>query len=176
MSRDPSAHSKAARKSRCVGYIRCVTWQHSSVAWSDALVGGGFALAGVALQQGFAMRQDRSRHRRARQDREHAEQHAAFVDLVKVARRVQRALVDLAAAPEDEGAHRTLAHEIDRLTEAVAAIRLVVPDEALVSVIEDFEEQAKDLERAGRWQYEQRLRLTPLIDSLRQYQARTAAM
>lgn len=64
------------------------------MSWVDTALGGGFALAGVALQQAFGARSERRQYKRDTTDRAHGEQHAAFVDLVKVARRVQRALVD----------------------------------------------------------------------------------
>ncbi len=65
-------------------------------------------------------------------DRTHAEQHLAFMDLVKTARRVTGALVDLDATPGDKAALLLVGQEVDRLAEVVAAIRLVVADADLV--------------------------------------------
>ncbi len=132
-------------------------------------------MAGAALQQAFAARTDRAKHERDLLDRNHSEQHQAFVELVKAARRVQRALVDLAARPGDDRVLLLVGQEIDRLAESVAGIRLVVPDQHLIAVVEAFEERAKDLERDGRWQDERRLQLAPLIEALREYEQRQRA-
>jgi len=143
------------------------------VAWTDAFLGGGFALAGVALQQAFAWRTAENRYSRELRDRTRQEQHFAFIELVKVARRVQRALVDLADGLDDRTI-ATLNREVDRLTEAVATVRLVIIDDDVVSAAEAFEERAKHLEAAGRWDDTQVLKLTPLIRALQKYEAGSA--
>lgn len=137
------------------------------MSWVDAALGGGFALAGVALQQAFTTRLEKRRFDRDRIARAHEEQHAAFVDLVRVARRVQRALVDRSATPSSDRVREALAQEVDRLTEAVATIRLVVDDAGLVRRVEEFEAQAKLLEEEGS---QEPLLLTPLIETLRGYE------
>lgn len=137
------------------------------MSWVDAALGGGFALAGVALQQAFTTLSEGRRFDRDRIARAHQEQHDAFVDLVRVARRVQRALVDRSAAPNGERVREALAQEVDRLTEAIATIRLVVEDARLVDKVEEFEAQAKMLEEEGT---QEPLLLTPLIETLRKYE------
>ena len=134
-------------------------------------MGGGFALAGVALSQVFTARAERQRYTRSLRDRRHAEQHEAFVDLVKACRRVQRALVDLDSAPADSTCVAAVAQEVDRLTESVATLRLVVTSRDLVATIERFEEHAKQLERARRPNVQVPLRLTPLIETLQAFEA-----
>jgi hypothetical protein len=141
------------------------------VALTDALVGGGIALAGVALQQLFTLRADTRRYDRERRDRAHDEQHAAFVDLIRTARRMQRVLADLGDRPADLEARARLSEEVDRLAEAVSVIRLVVVDAAgVVEAAEDFEAQAKRLEQADKWDNTDVLQLTPLIKVLQGYE------
>lgn len=51
-------------------------------------------------------------------------------------------------------------------------VRFVVADEEAIRAAEDYEERAKALERAGRWDEDKRLRLTPLIEVLQRYEQR----
>lgn len=167
-------HAVPRQHARAVGAIPETSytgWHPRPMSWSDAALGGGFALAGVALQQAFSARSERLRYRRDASVRLVHEQHQAFVEMIKSARRVQRALVDREDAPLDPAPLAALALEVDRLTESVAAIRLIVGDEDLVAAVERFEEHAKGLELAGPGSEQQPLRLTPLIEVLRQYEA-----
>ncbi len=109
------------------------------MAWTDALLGGGFALAGVALQQAIVWHSEHRKYRRARRDRVLEEQHLAFLDLVKSARRVQRALRDIEAGDAPDEARATLAREVDQLAEAVAVVRFVVADDEVTKAAEDYE-------------------------------------
>lgn len=72
--------------------------------------------------------------------------------------------------PTSQEARQALGQEVDRLAEAVAAIRLVVEDADLVVDVEDFEAHAKRLEDDAPEYARERLRLTPLIDRLRAYE------
>lgn len=144
----------------------------SEMAWSDALLAGGFALAGGGLQQFFSWRNEKRKLVTEYRHRQQSEEHAAFVDLVKVGRRVQRALVDLAAAPGSPEARNALSVLVDQLAEAVVVLRLVVADATVVSAAEAFEEAAKRLEDSGPLADPRSLRMTPLIDVIRTYEAR----
>jgi hypothetical protein len=95
------------------------------VAWTDAIMGGAFALAGVALQQMLTWHGDQRQSVRARQDRSDHERHIAFVELIKAGRRVQRALVDRDAEPTSAVVRERLAAAVDGLAETVAVVRLV---------------------------------------------------
>lgn len=97
--------------------------------------GGALAITDVALQQAFATFGERQRRRTDQDDRRRAEEHSAFIEVTKAARRVQRALVDV----EEEDAAETaltaltaLGHQIDALTDAVAVVRLVVANADVV--------------------------------------------
>jgi hypothetical protein len=144
-------------------------WE-AHVAWTDAAIAGGAALAGVALQQLLTWRSEGRRTQQEKVERGRQEQHAALVDAVKAGRRVQRALVDLKAPPDPTSAQRVFGAEVDRLTEAVAVVRLLVIDERVLRQADAFEEHAKRLERHYRPEDQGALRLSPLIDTIRQYE------
>jgi hypothetical protein len=97
------------------------------------------AITDVALQQAFATFGERQRRRTDQDDRRRAEEHSAFIEVTKAARRVQRVLVDV----EEEDAARTaltaLGHQIDGLTDAVAVVRLVVAMPMSSEVVEAVE-------------------------------------
>jgi len=111
------------------------------------------------------------RHRREREDRVRQEQHQAFVDLVQAGRRVQRVLVDLEQDPSSKPLEERLGQELDRLTESVATVRLVVTDQDVVAAAEAFEDKAKEFERRREWRREDTLRLSPLINLLQKHEA-----
>jgi len=138
------------------------------------MVGGGFALAGAALQQIFSGRAEARRFGRDHEERTRNEQHQAFVDLVSTGRRVQRALVDCTSTSQPAAVSRAaLEVQLDQLTQAVAVVRLVVDDQQIVASAEDFEAVAKALEDAvivGEPTLHQRLELTPLIGRIRAYE------
>ena len=127
---------------------RC-SWQTSNMAINEAFLAGGFALAGVAMQQAIAMLTERQRFRREQIVRNRAEQHEAFVQLVTSGRRVQRALVDRDERPDLDVTAERLADELDGLTEAAVVVRLIVRDQMLLDAVESFEAHAKRLEAQG---------------------------
>lgn len=128
--------------------------------------GGGFALAGVALQQAFAMRSERRRFQRERIAHREDQCTQALADLVVAGRRVQRALGD--RAEKTVGAQERLAVEVDRLAESSALVRVLVTDASLIEGVEEFEDSAKRLQ--GRpLNSEEVLRLTPLIALIQTY-------
>jgi hypothetical protein len=129
------------------------------MAWGDVLVGGGSALAGAALQQVFAWRSEKRRHAYEERDQARLEHYHAFVDLVKSARRVQRAVADLALDANGNQARATLRKDVDGLSEAVAVVRLVTPDEEVIAAVESFEKQAVDIDREGGERQATNLRL-----------------
>lgn len=137
------------------------------MAWTDALIGGGAALAGVGLQQAFSWRSDQRKYVRDQSERVRHEQHLALVDVVKAGRRVQRALVDLESGANEPEARATFGREVDQLTEAVAAVRLLVTDADVLEQANLFERHAKALERSYQPSDQGSLRLTPLIDAIR---------
>jgi hypothetical protein len=85
------------------------------VVVDDALLAGGFALAGVALQQSLSLWSDSRRTARDEATRYRSETHDAFVKLVAAGRHVQRALVDRDQAEQSPAVANRLAEEIDRL-------------------------------------------------------------
>ena len=145
------------------------------MGWSDALVGGGFALAGTgfgaAIQQLLAGRHDRTKYERDLADRERQEEHLACVDVVRSARRVQRALLDLASDWGSPRAAQVVATEVDRLAEVVASVRLIVNEAKVVAEAEAFEYRAKRLKDTGHWEPDERPRLSPLIEAIRRYES-----
>lgn len=130
-------------------------------------------MAGVAMQQMLSWRSDRLRYVRQQRDRVHQEQHEAFVDLVKSGRRVQRALIDVETTRASEQDVARLAREVDLLTEAAVVVRLVVTNPEVLTAVEEFETHAKRLERRGRQDPEDHLRLTPLLTALQKYESRS---
>ena len=142
------------------------------MTWTDALFGGGFALAGVTLQQTLTWHNDKRKSARDRIDRERQEQHLAFVELVKAARRVQRTLVDLNAASIAPDSSEALGREVDRLAEAVATIRLMVVEPDVIAAAEHVEDRAKELEGLKQPTELVLLQLTPLIETLQRYEGR----
>jgi hypothetical protein len=139
------------------------------VAWADVLVGSGSALAGAALQQVLARRNEERKRAYQERDQARLEQYHVFVDLVKSARRVQRAVADLALDANGDQARATLRKDVDGLSEAVAVVRLVTPDEEVIAAVESFEKQAVDLDREGGEGQATNLRLAPMIDAMRSY-------
>ena len=147
------------------------------MAWTDVLLGGGLALAGTTLQQALAWRSDQRRHVRERAERLRQEQHDAFIELAKSGRRVQRTLVDLTdkakagrLTDDDVAPFR---REVDALAEAVAVVRLVILDDAVVAEAEKFEALAKKIQRTQDWTFtgQSKLELTPLLRVLQTYEA-----
>lgn len=69
-----------------------------------------------------------------------------------------------------EDARQALGQEVDRLAEAVATIRLVVGNADLVQEVEAFEAHAKRLEDDDGVNAREPLLLTPLIETLREYE------
>lgn len=140
----------------------------------ETLLGGVLALTGVALQQAFATFEDRQRRNTDLHDRRRAEEHSAFIEVAKAARRVQRALVDVEESGAAETAQTALGRQIDTLTEAVAVVRLVVTDADVVRAVEAVEDLAKSIERAlltpGQDGASTPLRLTPMLDVLRRFE------
>jgi ribosomal protein L4 len=136
---------------------------------SEAVLAGGFALAGVATQQAIAMLNDRRRFRREALSRSEAEQHDAFVQLVTAGRRVQRALVDRDESRGSLAASERLADELDRLTESAVVVRLIVRDESLLAIVEAFEEHAKRLQ-GQLTPTDDHLRLTDLIEAIQRFE------
>jgi hypothetical protein len=137
------------------------------MSWVDAVIGGGAALAGVGMQQAFSWRSDQRTYVRDQGERVRQEQHVALVDVVKTGRRVQRALVDLETDKDNAKANESFGREVDQLTEAVAAVRLLVTDPQVLEQANRFEEHAKALERSYQRSDQGSLRLTPLIDAIR---------
>ena len=140
------------------------------MAWIDALIGGGAALAGVGLQQAFSRSGEQRRYTRDQEESFKREQHLALVDVVKSGRRVQRALVDLETGAPGADAEEVFAREVDRLTEAVATVRLMVTDADVLEEANRFESQAKRLEHSHDASDQGSLRLTPLIDAIRRFE------
>ncbi|RBY91044.1 hypothetical protein [Blastococcus sp. TF02A-30] len=140
------------------------------MSWFDALIGGGAALTGVGMQQAFSWRSEQHKHLREQRARVRQEQHAVLVDVVKTGRRVQRALVDIERGPDTEKAHEIFGREVDQLTEVVAAVRLLVTDRAILKEAKRFEAHAKSLERDYQRSDQGSLRLTPLIDAIRDFE------
>ncbi|WP_028650218.1 hypothetical protein [Nocardioides halotolerans] len=138
---------------------------------NDAVLAGGFALAGVITQQVLAMVHEGRKHTRDRTAQLAREQHEALVQLVTAGRRVQRALVDRDRSADDASANQRLAVEVDRLTEAAVVVRLVVPDKSLVSAVEQFEDRAKRLEDNTHARAE-RLELTQLLEEISRFEGR----
>lgn len=140
------------------------------MAVNDAVVAGGFALAGGAMQQLIVMLNEGRRFRREALAISGVEQHAAFVQLVTAGRRVQRALVDREDFGGSEAAAHRLADELDGLTESAVVVRLIVQDDSLLAAVEAFEEHAK---RLGDHPHatEGHLRLTGLIGSIQRFEA-----
>ncbi len=67
----------------------------------------------------------------------------------------------------------TLGQEVDRLTEAVAVVRLVIADARVVSAAEGFEHSVKEIERAHWWNEDRQVvQLTPLIRAAQEYENR----
>lgn len=110
------------------------------------MLAGGFALAGVAMQQLIAMLNESRRFGREALVRVSGDQHAAFVQLVTAGRRVQRALVDIENSGSSSAAAQRLADELDRLTESAVVVRLIVHDDSLLAVVDAFQDHAKRLE------------------------------
>jgi hypothetical protein len=140
------------------------------MSWVDALIGGGAALAGVGMQQGFSWSSDRRKHIRDQRERVRQEQHTALLDVAKTGRRVQRALVDLETGMDAAKANESFGREVDQLTEAVAAVRLLVTDPRILEEAGRFERHAKLLERHYHPSDQGGLRLTPLIDAIRSFE------
>ncbi|MCF6377992.1 hypothetical protein L2K70_10280 [Nocardioides KLBMP 9356] len=137
-----------------------------------AIAGGGFALAGVALQQALAINSDKKRFRRERMAIREDQCTKAFADLVVGGRRVQRALVD--RDRKAVGAQDRLAAEVDKLAESAALVRVLVTDRALLQCVEEFEDVAKQLQTRPS-DGEQILQLTPLIALIQTYEAKRLA-
>ena len=85
------------------------------MSWFDVAAGGGFALGGVALQQWFGIAAEKRRNEHEARLRVHHENHEAYLELVRAARRVQRALVDFESAADPDSVVHTLGTELDRL-------------------------------------------------------------
>ena len=123
---------------------------------------GGFALAGVLVQQAISARNDAVRRRADRVDRSHHEQHLAVIDVVKSGRRVQRALVQCSEAGGSSSTVALLQSEVDQLAEAVAVVRLLVRDEAVIEAARALETKAKKLLKDQVWD-STRLQISPFI-------------
>lgn len=146
--------------------------------WADALVGGGFALAGVAMQHAFSHFSESRRAAEARNERRREERHEALVEAIKAARRVQRGLVDTVTGQHSDDDRFTLEYAINALAEQVAALRIVVDDEGVVDAFRQFEAKAKDLQRDPPTEVPpddspEMLRTSPLIAAIQRYEART---
>lgn len=139
------------------------------MSWADAALWGGFALAGVALQQSFASHSARLVYQRNPRIASETSSTPPSLTLYESAGGFS-GHSSTWRGPLDSAAVANLAYVVDALAETVAAVRLVVADEALVEQVEAFEEHAKALERrvAGLGH----LKLTPLIEVLRAYEAR----
>lgn len=143
--------------------------------WTNAVLVGGFTLAGAAMQQALAHWTDVSRARVAREDLRRDERHHAVVDAVKAGRRVQRALADSANGRRGTADRYKLEDAVNSLTESVAAVRVVIDSPAVVEAFRVFEEHAKELQRLPQASAPVRnlsstLRLSPLISAIQVYE------
>lgn len=144
--------------------------------WINAVLVGGFTLAGAATQQALAHWTDVRRAREARKDLRREERHDAMVQAVKAGRRVQRALSNAASGVEESDERYGLDHAVNSLAESVAALRVVVDSQAVVLAFREFEEKAKELQRlsvsepTARRDAENTLVLSPLILAIQAYE------
>jgi hypothetical protein len=141
-----------------------------------ALLGGSFALLGVALQYGLASRTRQADHADAMQKTIWEKRIAAYAELVVDGRRVQRALKDeaLAGIRTTESTSR-IRLEMDRLAQSVAIVRLL-GSPSVSEAVQGFEDQVG---QAAALEPDQRLgsdnvlmQLGPLITLMQRETAR----
>jgi len=136
----------------------------------SALVGGVFALGGVALQQSFSMVVDKRRARHAHAYELQRERVRIYRQTIADARRVQRSLKRSCEPGVDRlAADQKVQSDIDGLAESVAAVRLLGSSESSAA-LESFETLAREV--AGRpvverGRTEEGLQLKPILAAFR---------
>lgn len=139
------------------------------MALDGAVVGGAFALGGVALQHAFTVLGDRRRAYRDQARELRLQRVSLYTLMIADARRVQRTLKDSSVTSGDRTSKEDRVQtELDRLAESVAAVRLIA-SAPTTKVVETFEETARSVSRrppSERSKPEERMRLTPLIQAL----------
>ncbi len=129
----------------------------------DGIVGGAFALGGVAIQFGLTAVSARRHDRRAETVRRRDECRELYANVLVAARRAQRGLKDLA---DGLGSHSAeFEEQLNRLAELNAMLRLTAPEHVSAAATE-LEDQMRGRFR-GQRPNDDPLPLAPLIEVFR---------
>lgn len=129
----------------------------------DGIVGGVFALGGVAIQFGLTAISARRQDRQAETARHRDERRELYALVLLAARRVQRGLKDLADGLGSRSAE--LEEQLNRLAELNAMLRLTVPEQVSAAATE-LEDEMRGRFRGQRGN-DDPLPLAPLIEVFR---------
>ncbi|MGW2961359.1 hypothetical protein ACWDGI_23215 [Streptomyces sp. NPDC001220] len=133
----------------------------------DALVGGGFALAGVAVQQLGSGLFARAAHRRERSARLLSEKREVYARLIVAARIVQRMSKDQAAGVGAVPDPVRVEECLGVLAQVNSEVRLLGPPH-LVALALAWEDSARRRMTNGEFSVTDELRIGPLIAAMRQ--------